>query len=85
MKKSEKELDQVISILMTKFADKTHKKIFNASQDAWRKYRDTEAEFEGYFHDGGTIQPQIKLDCMTRLTQDRIKELRKLLEDEFNH
>ena len=53
-----------------------------ASQDARRKYRDSETDLEGSFYEGGTIQRQIKLECMTRMTKDRTRELRKLLNDE---
>lgn len=85
LKQAEKELQQVYSIMLSRLTNETHKKLFIASQEAWQKHRNTEAEFEGYFYDGGTIQLQIKLDCMTRLTQTRVKELRQLLKDEFDH
>lgn len=85
LKNAEKDLDQVCSTLLSKLSDEAHKKSFKASQEAWQKYRDAEAEFEGYFYNGGTIQLQIKLDCMTRRTQARVKELLQILKDEFDH
>jgi uncharacterized protein YecT (DUF1311 family) len=85
LKNAEKDLEQVYSTMLSKLSDEAHKKSLRASQEAWQKYRDAAAEFEGYFYKGGTIQLQIKLDCMTRMTQARAKELRQLLKDEFDH
>ena len=85
LKNAEKDLEQVYSTMLSKLPDEGHKKLFVASKETWLKYRDAEAEFESYFYNGGTIQLQIKLDCMTRMTQARVKELRQLLKDEFDH
>jgi uncharacterized protein YecT (DUF1311 family) len=85
LKNAEKGLEQVYTTILSKLSDEVHKKLFMASQDAWQKYRDAEAEFEGYFYNGGTIQLQIKLDCMTRLTQARANELHQLLKEELEH
>ena len=85
LKNSEKELEQVYSFILSKLPDQAHKKLFALSQEAWRNYRDTEVKFEGNFYNGGTVQVQIQLDCMTRMTLARTKELRQILEDEFSH
>jgi uncharacterized protein YecT (DUF1311 family) len=85
LKSAEKDLEQVCSTILSKLSDEAHKKLFLASQEAWKKYRDAEAMFEGYFYEGGTIQQQIKLDSLTRSTQERVKLLRQILKEEFEH
>lgn len=75
-------MDQALSALTSKSMDDACRRALGASQDAWRKYRDSETDLEGSFYEGGTIQRQIKLECMTRMTKERTRELRKLLNDE---
>ena len=47
------------------------------AQRQWIAYRDAACEAEGAQYYGGTIQNQIFLDCITRLTKDRTRDLRR--------
>ena len=46
-----------------------------AAQRAWLTYRDAACEVQASPYDGGSIQPMIRLDCLTEVTQDRTKLL----------
>jgi len=56
-----------------------------AAQRAWIKYRDTNADFEASFYDGGSIKDQIRLDALIRMTLARTKEINDLISSEFDH
>ena len=55
-----------------------------ATQKAWIKFRDANADFEASFYDGGSIKDQIRLDALTRMTQARTKEINDLISSEFD-
>ncbi len=54
---------------------------FIDSQQQWEKYRDSAAGFEGAVYQGGSMQPLIYFNTMKRITEERIKELKDLLEE----
>ena len=49
------------------------------SQRAWLKFRDTECVIEGGEFAGGSLQPMVRGQCLTRLTRDRTRQLETLL------
>jgi uncharacterized protein YecT (DUF1311 family) len=85
LKKAEMDLRKTCAALMAKLPDEAHRKLLVASQEAWETFRDTEAGLEGYFYNGGTIEPQIRIDCLTRTTLARVEDLRRLLKEESGH
>lgn len=79
------ELNRVFAKLLSGLSDDNeHKAKLRLSQDTWLKYRDANSDFEAYFYNGGTVQQQIRLNCLTRMTQNRTKELQTILNKEFN-
>jgi uncharacterized protein YecT (DUF1311 family) len=54
------------------------------AQRAWIRYRDTNADFEASFYDGGSIQVQIRLYALIRMTQARTKEINDIISNEFD-
>lgn len=49
--------------------------ILKSSQRAWVAFRDSECEFQAYWTKGGSISPQLEIQCMAALTQARVKQL----------
>ncbi|MBE9639468.1 DUF1311 domain-containing protein [Salipiger pacificus] len=50
-----------------------------AAQRAWIPFRDAACAAEAAPYAGGSIQPQIQISCLTRLTRRRSEDLRALL------
>jgi len=55
--------------------------LFQDSQNQWIKYKETAAGFNGAIYQGGSMQPLIYYNVLARITEDRIKELKDLLEE----
>jgi uncharacterized protein YecT (DUF1311 family) len=49
------------------------------AQRLWIPYRDAACEAAAAPYQGGTIQPLIRLGCLTDLTETRTKELRSMI------
>jgi uncharacterized protein YecT (DUF1311 family) len=56
--------------------DAGNKKLLDASQVSWNKYRDDECSYETAGTVGGTINSTMVTNCDTTLTLDRIKTLK---------
>jgi uncharacterized protein YecT (DUF1311 family) len=82
---SEKEMAVVLSKLESLLYEETQKLKLKASQEAWLAYRKVNSDFEAFFWDGGTGQPQIHLQSITRMTKARTKELQQAIDDNFGH
>jgi uncharacterized protein YecT (DUF1311 family) len=79
-----KELKKVYAELKSKLKDEDElRERLAESQTAWEEYRDKATAFEAAFYKGGTIQPQIRLLCLTRLTKIRTEELVAILKNEL--
>lgn len=50
-----------------------------ASQRAWLRFRDAQCLIESGEAAGGSLQPLVRAQCLTRLTQERTAQLRKLM------
>lgn len=50
-----------------------------ASQRAWLPFRDRECVIEGGRYAGGSMQPLARLQCLTRLTRERTRQLSDLM------
>ncbi|MBX9455920.1 MAG: DUF1311 domain-containing protein [Rhizobium sp.] len=55
-------------------------KALKKAQRAWIDYRDGHCDGVGYAGVGGSIQPLLINGCLARLTENRTKELRELIE-----
>lgn len=58
--------------------DENRKRLLKAAELAWIKYRDYSCELEWPKGESGSIGPLIRNDCMIRMTQHRIKEIKIL-------
>ncbi|WP_084512010.1 lysozyme inhibitor LprI family protein [Geothrix fermentans] len=82
---AEKEMAVVLAKLESLLCEETQKTKLKASQEAWLNYRKINSDFEAFFWDGGTGQPQIHIQAITRMTKARSAELQKVIDDNFGH
>jgi uncharacterized protein YecT (DUF1311 family) len=74
LRKSDEQLNAVYNKLRAKISD-AGKKSLQAAQQSWLRFRDQECEFETMGTVGGSIHSMIVAICLTRLTDQRIKDL----------
>ncbi|GEP55139.1 lysozyme inhibitor LprI family protein [Reyranella soli] len=74
LRKSDQQLNTVYNKLRAKISDAGKAKLQTAQQ-SWLRFRDQECEFETMGTVGGTIHSMIVAICLTRLTDQRIKDL----------
>ncbi|WP_315788132.1 lysozyme inhibitor LprI family protein [Fischerella sp. JS2] len=79
-KGADQKLNQVYKALQTKITANQKKRLTNA-QLAWIKFRDTACEFEAGQFEGGTLASPTKLNCLTRITQQRTQDLNSSLQE----
>ncbi|WP_348812927.1 lysozyme inhibitor LprI family protein [Flavobacterium maritimum] len=80
-KKADAELNKVYKQVM-KILNEKEKKLMIKAQKDWLTFRDSHCEFEIEQYDGGSMQPLIHSNCLTERTNDRIEDLKAILEDE---
>jgi uncharacterized protein YecT (DUF1311 family) len=51
------------------------------AQRAWLGYRDAHCESAGYVARGGSMEPMLVAGCMAELTEQRIAQLKALIEE----
>ena len=56
-------------------ADKGRFAKLKTAQKAWLTFRDAACEFEASEVEGGTMEPAVRVGCLTRLTEQRTKDL----------
>jgi uncharacterized protein YecT (DUF1311 family) len=49
---------------------------FRESQRAWLPFRDRQCDWEALFVKGGTMEPLIRLSCLTEMTTRRTEQMR---------
>ena len=74
LRKSDERLNAVYNKLRAKISD-AGKKSLQTAQQSWLRFRDQECEFETMGTVGGSIHSMIVALCLTRLTDQRIKDL----------
>ena len=79
-KKADDELNRVYRQLIAKIDDEGHKTALKTAQLAWIKYRDANCDFASYLNRGGTIEPVVRYNCITEMTEARMRDLREYLE-----
>ena len=83
--KADSRLNLVYRKLLSRLTDKNQQVKLRNSQRAWLKYRDSFAEFEASFYEGGSIQIQFHTSFLAKMTESRVRELQYTLENEFDH
>lgn len=66
---------------MNSLTNASDKKLLLEAQRAWIKYKETHCKLVAKAYEGGSIQPLIYATCLTSITEDRIEELKKLIEE----
>ena len=61
-----------------------YEETLRSAQRAWIAFRDASCNYEGYFARGGTMEPMLVNQCLARLTGERTKQLRQLIQDMGN-
>jgi uncharacterized protein YecT (DUF1311 family) len=74
LRKSDEQLNAVYNKLRAKISD-AGKKNIQVAQQSWLRFRDQECEFETMGTVGGSIHSMIVAICLTRLTDQRVKDL----------
>jgi len=78
LRKSDQQLNTVYNKLRAKISDAGKAKLQTAQQ-SWLRFRDQECEFETSGTVGGSIHGMMVAICQTRLTDQRVKDLERLL------
>jgi uncharacterized protein YecT (DUF1311 family) len=78
LRKSDQQLNAVYNKLRAKISD-AGKKSLQTAQQSWLRFRDQECEFETSGTVGGSIHGMMVAICQTRLTDQRVKDLERLL------
>lgn len=74
LRKSDERLNAVYNMLRAKISE-AGKKSLQTAQQSWLRFRDQECEFETMGTIGGSIHPMMVAVCLTRLTDQRIKDI----------
>jgi uncharacterized protein YecT (DUF1311 family) len=74
LRKSDERLNAVYNKLRTKISY-AGKQSLQTAQQSWLRFRDQECEFETRGTAGGSIHSMVLAICLTRLTDQRIKDL----------
>jgi uncharacterized protein YecT (DUF1311 family) len=78
LRKSDQQLNAAYNKLRAKISD-AGKKSLQTAQQSWLRFRDQECEFETSGTVGGSIHGMMVAICQTRLTDQRFKDLERLL------
>jgi uncharacterized protein YecT (DUF1311 family) len=78
LKKSDTQLNAVYTKLRAKISE-PGKQQLQTAQQSWLRFRDQECEFESRGTVGGSIHSMIVATCLARLSDQRTKDLDKLL------
>lgn len=75
----EKKLINLEKTIIKQLDDKAQK-LFNQLSKDWGTYRDSQVKFKGDIYRGGSIQPLIHNSTFIELTEQRILELKTILD-----
>lgn len=82
-KAADKELNAVYQQITARLKDNADaRKLLVSAQRAWVGFRDAECEFSTSGVAGGSVYPLIYSNCMTGVTQSRVKTLKQYLKCE---
>ena len=74
LRQAEARMDAIYVKVLGRISD-AGKENLQAAQETWLRFRDQECEFETMGTVGGTIHSMVVAICLTRLTDQRIKDL----------
>jgi uncharacterized protein YecT (DUF1311 family) len=74
LRTSDTQLNAIYNKLRARISD-AGKKSLQTAQQSWLRFRDHECEFETMGTVGGSIHSMVVAMCLTRLTDQRIKDL----------
>lgn len=77
--KADSRLNQLLAGLKSKYAVETFAGIQKV-QEAWRRFMEEECAFENKLTVGGSVHPMVVVQCETRFTLQRVKDLERLLD-----
>ena len=77
--KADRKLNQVYQQLKPKLGRTQQNRLVTA-QRAWIQFRDKSCAFEGAFAEGGTLEPVLKTSCLSKVTEQRVKDLQGYLQ-----
>lgn len=75
------ELNKVYKRLISLLELPKEKEMLIKAQRNWILYRDAHCAFTESAYEGGSMQPMVYFGCMTEITNQRIKELKALIEE----
>ncbi|NEP09530.1 MAG: DUF1311 domain-containing protein [Symploca sp. SIO2C1] len=78
---ADKKLNEVYQQLQAKIQDSPQEQRLIEAQQKWIKFRDADCEYAKSQYEGGSIVPTIEAACITRLTEQRTKDLEEYLEE----
>jgi len=78
LKAADKKLNDTYATVMKRVPEE-HKGLLKSAQQKWIALRDADCEFIASGTDGGSVQPMIRLDCVTAKTEERTAWLESLL------
>ena len=74
-KQSDKRLNDLYNKKIQTLLSASTKKQFKAAQKSWLSFRDKSCEYEASPWEGGSGQPMIRLECLKKFTDQRIKDI----------
>jgi uncharacterized protein YecT (DUF1311 family) len=80
-KAKDAELNKVYKRLAAMITMPKEKDMLLKAQRAWISYRDSHCALTESAYDGGSVQPLVYFACMREVTEQRIKELKALIDD----
>ena len=78
---ADKKLNEVYQQLRAKIKDFPQEPRLIEAQQQWIKFRDADCEYAKSQYEGGSIVPTVEAGCITRLTEQRTKDLEDYLKE----
>ena len=76
---ADKKLNDVYRKVTAALDDAKYQAKLKAAERAWIKFRDAQCTHAAATFEGGSMQPQVHVECLPRLTKARAKELQDYL------
>lgn len=80
-KKIDLQLNKVYKQLLSLTKDQKKKDLLIKAQRAWVSYKEAHCKYDESFYEGGSMQPLVYYTCLQEVTEERIKQLKRAIED----
>jgi uncharacterized protein YecT (DUF1311 family) len=80
-KAADAKMAKIYKKVLNSLTNASDKKLLLEAQRAWIKYKETHCKLVANAYKGGSIQPLIYANCLTSITEARIKALEELIEE----